>query len=376
MSKRLLVMAGGTGGHIFPGIAVARELQAQGWQIHWLGTPARMEAQLVPKAGFDISFIDVSGVRGNGVMRLLAAPFLIIKAIWQAIQVIRKFKPSVVLGMGGFASGPGGIAAWLMGVPVVIHEQNAVPGMTNRLLSHVAKRLLVGFDQSFQGNPKAKWVGNPVRNEFNAVPEKAVHGNDYNLLVVGGSLGAQCLNEQVPKALNALKALMQESNTKLVVQHQCGKGHVEAVTTAYRTKLGEAGEADSAQCQWDVTEFIDDMVSAYSWADIIICRAGALTVAEVAASGRCAIFVPLPHAVDDHQTLNARSLVDKEAALLLPQTELVSGGLTGMLRTLLSDPEKVVTIGSKARSLAKHDATQQVAQICAQVSLNVTGVAA
>ena len=376
MNKRLLVMAGGTGGHIFPGIAVAKELQAKGWEIHWLGTPARMEAQLVPKAGFDISFIEVSGVRGNGLVRLLKAPFLIVKAIWQAIKVIRSFNPGVVLGMGGFASGPGGIAAWLTGVPVVVHEQNAVPGVTNRILSRVAKRLLVGFDQSFQGNEKAKWVGNPVRPAFNTIAKRSeLEADELHLLVVGGSLGAQCLNECVP---SALAEVMSESQKQIVIRHQSGKGHLDSVKERYQALLAKSKRESKAEskhesqddgnCQWQVTEFIDDMVEAYQWADVIICRAGALTVAEVAASGRCAIFVPLPHAVDDHQTLNARSLVDKEAAILLPQKELQAGKLVAILQSLLASPEKVSQMGSKAKLLAKADATEQVANACVEVA--------
>lgn len=372
MTKRLLVMAGGTGGHIFPGIAVAQALQKEGWKIHWLGTAARMEAQLVPKAGYDISFIDVAGVRGNGVLRLMAAPFHILKAIWQAMSVIRKFKPNVVLGMGGFAAGPGGIAAWLLNVPVVIHEQNAVPGVTNKILSRVAKRLLVGFQQSFSGNAKAKWVGNPVRKEFSevgelqsVVPCKEGHEEDQgnestlHILVVGGSLGAQCLNQYVP---DTLKALQTEQLLKgVVVHHQCGKGNQEQVSTHYRESVADA-------CEWQVMDFIDDMVSAYQWANIIICRAGALTVSEVAAAGRCAIFVPLPHAVDDHQTLNARSLVDHQAGLLLPQSELQAGKLIEMLKDLISMPEQVVELAKKAKSLAKTDATEQVARVCVELS--------
>ena len=360
MTKRLLVMAGGTGGHIFPGIAVANELKQQGWAIHWLGTQARMEAQLVPKAGYDISFIDVAGVRGNGLARLLAAPFHIIKSIWQAVAVMKQFKPDVVLGMGGFAAGPGGIAAWLLGIPVVIHEQNAVPGMTNKILSKVASKLLVGFQQAFAGNKKASWVGNPVRAEFAGIEDKkAASKRALNLLVVGGSLGAKCLNDFVPQAVSSVMGAAQAN--AIVVQHQCGKGNKETVFEAYTHQVGDV-------CRWEVSEFIEDMVSAYQWADVIICRAGALTVAEVAVSGRCAIFVPLPHAVDDHQTLNARSLVDSEAGILLPQAELQSGRLVQILNELIVSPERVESLAVKAKQLAKVDATEQVAKVCMELS--------
>ncbi|MCY7294249.1 undecaprenyldiphospho-muramoylpentapeptide beta-N-acetylglucosaminyltransferase [Alteromonas sp. a30] len=369
MTKRLLVMAGGTGGHIFPGIAVAKYLQNQGWDIHWLGTATRMEAQLVPKAGFAISYIDVTGVRGNGLLRLLGAPFHIAKSVFQAIAVIRQFKPNVVLGMGGFAAGPGGIAAWLLGVPVVIHEQNAVPGMTNKILSRFASRLLVGFKQAFSGHKKAIWVGNPVRAEFAQIAEKVNQSEEsvesqntttsFNILVVGGSLGAQCLNETVPNAIEQLFA--DEAAVSISIRHQCGKGHQDKVTQAYTEKVG-------SHCEWQVSEFISDMVEAYAWADVIICRAGALTVAEVAASGRCAIFVPLPHAVDDHQTLNAKSLADADAAILMPQSELMTGALPIVLKELIAAPSRINALASHAKQQAKVDAAEQVAKVCMELS--------
>lgn len=360
MTKRLLVMAGGTGGHIFPGIAVARELQQQGWQIHWLGTAARMEAQLVPKAGFDISYIDVAGVRGNGIIRLLKAPFAILKSIWQAKAVIRDFQPDAVLGMGGFASGPGGVAAWLMRVPLVVHEQNAIAGMTNKILSRFAKYVLSGFENSQIASSHVEWVGNPVRDEFAQVPTKTQIDTrvSTNILVVGGSLGAKCLNEHVPKAI---AALAKQHGGKLHIRHQSGQQHHASVTSVYEAIVNK-------QANWQVHEFIDDMVAAYDWADVIICRAGALTVAEVAAAGRCAIFVPLPHAVDDHQTWNARALVDQQAALLLSQTELEQGNLLPTLTALLADHEKVEMMSSNAKTLAKLDATNAVANVCTKAA--------
>ena len=371
-SKRLLVMAGGTGGHIFPGAAVAKHLQSEGWQIHWLGTSMRMEAQLVPKLGYKISFIDVAGVRGNGLLRLFAAPFKIIRAIGQAREIMRQFRPDVVLGMGGFASGPGGIAAWFAGIPLVIHEQNAIVGMTNKILRHFANAMLLGFPNSLtatQTQPKhAVWVGNPVRPEIanigaalkNDAKEHQVipHKKAINILIVGGSLGAKCLNENVPIALAALL-----NNEYLMrVQHQCGKGHDESVNAEYQTRVGE-------QLPWRVTEFIDDMVAAYTWADLIICRAGALTVAEVAAAGRSAIFVPLPHAVDDHQTWNARSLVDEQAAWLLPQSELEQGKLAEKIQQILASPHTLSDTAYQARQLAKIDATKHVAGICRNLAM-------
>jgi len=347
--KTLLVMAGGTGGHVFPGLAVADKLKSEGWQISWLGTAARMEAKLVPEHGYEIDFIDVAGVRGNGIKRLLAAPFQILKSIVQARRVLKKRQVDLVLGMGGFASGPGGIAAWTMGIPVVLHEQNAAAGLTNRLLSYFAKKVLMGFQGAFSGE-KAIFVGNPVRQELLNLTEKAVSVDDSQLkvLVIGGSLGAKVLNEVVPVALKQC-----EANT-VTVLHQAGKGASETVLGYY---------ADSA-IQYQVQDFISDMAEAYQWADVIICRAGALTVAEVAVVGLPAIFVPLPHAVDDHQTKNAQSLVDKKAALLIPQKILSAEKLSECLLTLSEDKQQLKQMSEQCKKVAMREATQQVADIC------------
>jgi UDP-N-acetylglucosamine--N-acetylmuramyl-(pentapeptide) pyrophosphoryl-undecaprenol N-acetylglucosamine transferase len=352
-------MAGGTGGHVFPGLAVADQLSAQGWQIHWLGTAGRMEAQIVPKANYTISFIDVVGVRNNGLIKLLTAPYKIIKAIIQAHKVIRDFKPTVVIGMGGFASGPGGVAAWLNRIPLVVHEQNAVPGLTNKWLSRIANLVLTGFEYSFieQQNPQAntrfKWVGNPVRAEFFIIPSKTTATLPLNILVVGGSLGAQILNETVPKAVANL--------SDVAVRHQTGAGHGATVQLAYRN-------AGMAAKHYQISEFIDDMPSHYGWADVVICRAGALTVAEVAAAGVCGIFVPLPHAVDDHQTKNALSLVKTKAAYLLPQNELTPQRLQGLLLDLQQAPEQLLLMSQQARGLSRMDAAKDVAKLCVELS--------
>lgn len=353
MTKRLLVMAGGTGGHVFPGLAVASLLHKQGWQIHWLGTAARMEAQIVPKNGFQISFIDVVGVRGNGLMRKLKAPFQIIKSVLQARQVMNQFKPDVVLGMGGFASGPGGIAAWLKGIPVLLHEQNAIPGLTNRIMARFAKKVLTGFDNTFAAqrdqNKKYQWVGNPVRaGFFNSGSDNPVH-SPIRVLVVGGSLGAKALNENVPQALAGF--------SNFVVRHQCGAGHKVNVTDAYTNNIED-------RSMWQVEEFIEDMASAYHWADLLICRAGALTVAETAAAGLAAIYVPLPHAVDDHQTKNAESLSGVQAAYLLPQKALLEGGLVPILKRIFDAPAELLEVSRRARQMAKINATQDVASAC------------
>ncbi len=355
MTKRLLVMAGGTGGHVFPGLAVASELAAQNWQIHWLGTLGRMEAQIVPQAGYPISFIDVVGVRKNGLVTLLLAPFKIIKA---TIQVIKQFQPHVVIGMGGFASGPGGVAAWLNRLPLILHEQNAVPGLTNKLLSRIAKKVLTGFDNTFlaqrlsQTN-KYSWVGNPVRREFAELPVKNSVDLPLNLLVVGGSLGAQVLNETVPLALTDIK--------QVNVRHQTGAGHLVTVQETYSQ---QAIDPDSYQ----ITEFIDDIPAAYAWADLVICRAGALTVAEVAAAGVMAIFVPLPYAVDDHQTKNAQILVDVQAAHLLPQSELTAQRLQALLQEYVLSPETLIEMGKRGKAVARLDAAKKVAHCCIELS--------
>jgi UDP-N-acetylglucosamine--N-acetylmuramyl-(pentapeptide) pyrophosphoryl-undecaprenol N-acetylglucosamine transferase len=358
MTKRLLIMAGGTGGHVFPGLAVASELAAQNWQIHWLGTPGRMEAKIVPQAGYPISFIDVVGVRKNGIVTLLLAPFKIIKATIQAHKVIKQFKPHVVIGMGGFASGPGGVAAWLNRLPLVLHEQNAVPGLTNKLLSRIAIKVFTGFDKTFPAqalgqNNKYSWVGNPIRREFAEIAVKKSVELPLKLLVVGGSLGAQVLNETVPLALADFK--------QVNVLHQTGAGHLSSVEYTYTQ---QNIDPDS----YEITEFIDDMPAAYAWADLVVCRAGALTVAEVAAAGVTAIFVPLPHAVDDHQTKNAQILVDVQAAHLLPQSKLTEKSLQALLHKYVLSPETLIEMGKRSKTVARLDAAKEVAHCCIELS--------
>ncbi len=355
MSKKLLIMAGGTGGHVFPGLAVAHQLQIEGWQIHWLGTADRMEAQLVPAHGYPISFIDIQGVRGNGLRRLIGAPWRILKSVWQARQVLKSFKPDLVLGMGGFAAGPGGVAAWLSGIPLVLHEQNAAAGMTNRLLSHLARRVLMGFPGAFGPQELGEVVGNPVRAEVIALAELPLklpdHQQPLHVLIIGGSLGARVLNEMVPLGLATVDQLQ--------IRHQTGKGNTEQVEMSYR----DLGVADV-----EVSEFIADMAQAYQWADLIICRAGALTVAEVAAAAVPAIFVPLPHAVDDHQTRNAESLTREGAALLLPQRDLTPARLAQKVSKLNSHREQLVYMAQAARRVAILNATERVAAVCRQLT--------
>lgn len=347
MSKRCLVMAGGTGGHVFPGIAVANELTQRGWHIDWLGTAERMEAQVVPAHGFPIHFIPVKGLRGKGLSARLSGVMALVKSLLNARKLLREIQPDVVIGMGGYASGPGGVAAKSLGIPVIIHEQNAVPGMTNKLLARIAKKVMLGFAsaQDYFGSAKYKCqvVGNPVREEILAIPPHTETSSPMRMLVIGGSLGARPLNEQIPVICQAFDGL--------VIRHQCGKGNEDAVRTAYGSNAVT------------VTEFIDDMAEAYRWADFVVCRAGALTVAEIAAAGKPAIFVPLPHAVDDHQTLNARSLAEHNAAKVVAQSAL-SHELPAILRHWLENPADCVRMAANAKQFAPYNAAEQVADAC------------
>jgi UDP-N-acetylglucosamine--N-acetylmuramyl-(pentapeptide) pyrophosphoryl-undecaprenol N-acetylglucosamine transferase len=363
MGKRLLVMAGGTGGHVFPGLAVANMLRDQGWEIHWLGCATRMEADLVPKHNIDISYIDVEGVRGNGILRLIKAPFKLIRSVWQARAVINTFKPDVVLGMGGFASGPGGIAARLQRLPLVLHEQNAVAGLTNRYLAKVASQVMVAFDGALMAHAP-KVVGNPVRQDIIDLGRLAVkRQQSLNILIVGGSLGAQVLNETLPKTLMLLK------NLNISIKHQAGKNNSANVMAAYES----LSDAEHENQTVDVSDFIDDMAGAYQQADLVICRAGALTVSEVAALGLPAIFIPLPNAVDDHQTKNAKMLSDKNAAIIMAQSVMTPQTLADSVREISAAGE-LEKMHQASESLAKTDATEQVARVIANFA-NVPFVA-
>ncbi|CAH9063534.1 UDP-N-acetylglucosamine--N-acetylmuramyl-(pentapeptide) pyrophosphoryl-undecaprenol N-acetylglucosamine transferase [Pseudoalteromonas holothuriae] len=353
MTKRLMVVAGGTGGHIFPGIAVANELKSQGWEVSWVGTADRMEAQVVPKHGFEIDFINVQGVRGNGIKRLLKAPFMVLKAILAARSVIKYRRPNVVLAMGGYVTGPVGVAAKLTGIPLVIHEQNAVAGLSNKLLANIANKVLAAFPSAFASN-EVQVVGNPVRHSVATLTPKKV-AKQLNCLVVGGSLGAKVLNDILPAAFAKLS---QTASLPIAIRHQSGKGHKAELIDCYKS----AGVAAS------VFEFIDDMDSAYDWADIVICRAGALTVSEIAAAGKMALFVPYPHAVDDHQTANAGYLVNNDAALLLPQSQFNEQTLCELLFPYVHQPEMIEQLAIRAKQQAKLDATSCVAKVCEQLS--------
>jgi UDP-N-acetylglucosamine--N-acetylmuramyl-(pentapeptide) pyrophosphoryl-undecaprenol N-acetylglucosamine transferase len=356
----ILIMAGGTGGHIFPGIAVADELKAQGWQVHWLGTAERMEAKLVPQYGYDISFIKVSGLRGKSWFNLIVAPFKLLKAYRHAKKLISSLNPDVVLGMGGYASAPGGLATYSLKIPFIIHEQNAAAGLSNRLLAYFASEICCAFPNAFNNKHKVNIVGNPVRSSIiskSVLSENASTeiGKNKNILVVGGSLGAQVLNEVIPQCYAELIV-----DSEFSIWHQTGKNKQAKVIKQYSQAAIAAGHVK-------ITEFIDDMAAAYQWADIVICRAGALTVSEVAMAATPAIFVPLPHAVDDHQTKNALYLVERNAAKLIPQAQLNVKNLSTMITELFTDPKIVKTMAKNAHKAATFDATKQVAHICKQL---------
>jgi len=362
-NKTVLIMAGGTGGHVFPALAVADELKAKGYDIHWLGTAAGIEADLVPKAGYPLHCIQVTGLRGKGKLSLLAAPFKLLKAVWQASRFIKVINPAAVLGFGGFATGPGGLAAKLKGIPLLVHEQNAFPGMTNRILRPMATVVMQAFANTFKGTKgleKLKTTGNPVRTDISADKESlqvTMATDALNVLVVGGSLGAVALNQAV---LGALKSLPVEKRPNLL--HQVGRKNIDATRQMYQNE----GLTLSEQCR--VVPFIDDMAAAYSWADLVICRAGALTVSEVACAGVAAIFVPYPHAVDDHQTANAQILVNAEAAELIQQKDLQSGWLAERWEHYQNNKQQLLLMAEKALSVAIPDATQVVAgQVIEQV---------
>ncbi|MBL8475269.1 MAG: undecaprenyldiphospho-muramoylpentapeptide beta-N-acetylglucosaminyltransferase [Methyloversatilis sp.] len=352
MSSTALIMAGGTGGHIYPGLAVADELRSRGWRVVWLGNADGMEGRIVPPRGYELQSIRFSALRGKGMLRKLLLPLNLLRGFWQALGVLGRVRPQVVLGLGGYVTFPGGMMAALRGTPLVLHEQNSVAGLANRVLAKVADRVLAGFPKALSG---AQWTGNPVRADIAALPEPAarfaMRRGPLNLLVVGGSLGAQALNDAVPQAL----ALIPESERPQVV-HQAGEKNMPALEAAY-AKAGVTGT---------LAPFIQDMAAAYAGADLVICRAGALTVAELAAAGVASVLVPFPHAVDDHQTGNARFLADAGAALLLPQTELDATSLAALLRAL--DRARLLDMAQRARGLARPGAAAEVADICAAIA--------
>lgn len=350
----VLIVAGGTGGHIYPALAVAACLNERKVATVWLGSRAGMETRIVPRAGLRLFTIAVSGLRGRGILRWLSAPFVIGFALAQALVAVIMIRPQVVLGMGGFASGPGGLAAWLCRRPLVVHEQNAIPGLTNKLLSRLATTVFQAFPGSFPASRGARTVGNPVRAEIVALAppaERDLSTGPLRVLVVGGSRGARALNETMPVAVRAL------GTTNVSVWHQCGDGNAAQTEAAYR---GIAADVR-------VSDFIDDMAAAYAWASVVVCRAGALTVSELAAAGLASILVPFPYAVDDHQTANARFLVDAEAALLVPEGLDFAKRLAAALAQLEEDRGRVGRLAGQARALAIPDAATKVAAHCVEL---------
>ena len=349
MSQTILIMAGGTGGHIFPALAVAEKMRQRGWRVVWLGNPEGMEARLVPQHGFEMVWVKFAALRGKGLLRKLLLPLNLLKGFWQAQKAIRQVQPNVVLGMGGYITFPGGMMAALLGKPLVVHEQNSVAGLANRVLAGVADRIATGFPDVLN---KGVWAGNPVRPEIAKIAPPAERFAErtgaLRVLIIGGSLGAQVLNEMVPQAM----ALLAEDEQPQIV-HQAGEKHIESLKANY------AAVGVQAHC----ISFIEDMAGAYEWADLVICRSGALTLAELAAAGVASILVPFPHAVDDHQTGNAKFLVNVGGAFLLPQTDLTPEALA-LIRNYSRG--QLLEMAEKARSLAKPDATEEVANICAE----------
>jgi len=361
--KTLLVMAGGTGGHIFPGIAVADELKALGWNIHWLGTADRMEAEIIPEHGYDISFIEISGLRKKRLLTVLGMPFKLLKSVIQARRVIKSIKPDVVLGMGGYASAPGGLAAWLSNIPLIVHEQNAAAGLSNRLLARIANKICCAFPDAFTDNVDVEVVGNPLRSSIGQGKKQVINNGERepltkNILVVGGSLGAQVLNEIMPNSF----ARLISADENFSIWHQTGANKQAQVVSSYNQEDINIGKVK-------VSEFITDMAGAYLWADIVICRAGALTVSELAMAATPAIFIPLPHAVDDHQTKNALYLVKRNAAKLLPQAQLNKESITALISELFEQSETLADMAEASYGAANGDASMKVAKLCQQLSL-------
>jgi len=350
VNRSILIMAGGTGGHIFPGLAVAEEMRAAGWRVVWMGARGGMEERLVPREGYETALIRARAARGKGLVQKLLLPANLLFSFWESARHLRRIRPDVVLGLGGYVAFPGGMMASLLDRPLALHEQNAIAGLANRVLAGLADKVMVAFPGALK---RGEWTGNPVRASIAgmAAPEERFRGRagPLRLLVVGGSLGAQALNEALPKAL----ALLSQD---FRVVHQAGEKHLEALRENYRA-AGVAGE---------LVAFIDDMARRYAEADLVVCRAGAVTVAELCAGGMASVLVPFPHAVDDHQTANARFLADKGAAVLLPQSQLTPEKLASLLGSL--DRPHLLDMAKKARALGKPDAARLVARRCMELA--------
>ena len=352
--NKVMIMAGGTGGHVFPALSVAEILRARNIAVSWLGTREGIESELVPAKAFPINYIDIEGLRGAGVLKWLRAPYIVAKAVFQALFIIRKVSPDVILGLGGFASGPGGIAARILRLPLIIHEQNAIAGTTNKLLAIIATKVLTAFPDVL---PRGEWVGNPVRSEISSLHPPLIRGigelHSLRILVLGGSMGASAINKLLPLALAAIKKTYRPE-----VRHQCGKKHLKETENAYRKiKLKVSVEA-----------FIADMAGAYDWADVVICRAGALTVSELAAAGVGSLLIPFPYAIDDHQFFNGQWLVAHGAAQMIREEDITTERLVDVFHEWLESRKKLNSMAINARRLAKPDSAELVADVCLELS--------
>ena len=357
-SKPILIMAGGTGGHIYPALAVADYLRRKDIPLFWLGTKRGLEARVVPARGYQLLTINIGGLRGKGLLKWMLSPFILLIALLQSLLILIRIRPGAVLGMGGFASGPGGVAAWLMRIPLCVHEQNAIAGLTNRILATLARTVMQAFPGAFPYHVQAHTTGNPVRLDIEQVPlpDGRIHTDNtepMRLLVIGGSQGARRLNQIVPEALAVLPAEMH-----LEIRHQTGGAFFAETAAHYRALNLEA----------HLEPYIEDMATAYGWADLVICRAGALTIAELAAAGAASILVPYPYAVDDHQTANARYLADNGAALLLPEKDLIRESLGRLLQELYVSRQRLLIMAQHARTQAKPQATAEVAKACLEAA--------
>jgi UDP-N-acetylglucosamine--N-acetylmuramyl-(pentapeptide) pyrophosphoryl-undecaprenol N-acetylglucosamine transferase len=356
-SVTIVIASGGTGGHVYPALEIAKRLRARGINVEWLGTHKGLEAKLVPGEGFKLHALSLGGLRGKGVLHQLLAPLMLIAALGSSVKVLRSVRARLVLGMGGYAAGPGGVAAWLMRIPLFIHEQNAVPGLTNRILSRLASTVMEAFPGSFEPRVGAVHAGNPVRAEIGALPEPETRlsnrAGPIRLLVLGGSQGARAINRVLPDALAALP-----SAELVEVRHQAGSRHVEETRSLYA----------AAGVDVEPVAFIDDMAAAYAWADLVICRAGAMTVCEVAAAGVAAVLVPFPYAVDDHQTRNAHYLSDAGAAVLVRETDLTPALLCRLLLEFVSARERLLAMANSARRLSVPDAAERVTTWCLEAA--------
>ncbi|HEV8097413.1 MAG TPA: undecaprenyldiphospho-muramoylpentapeptide beta-N-acetylglucosaminyltransferase [Burkholderiales bacterium] len=352
MSRTILITAGGTGGHVFPGLAVAEAMRAAGWRVVWLGARTGMEARLVPAQGYEMAWVRAAALRGKGVLAALLLPLNLLVGFWQSARAILAHRPDVVLGLGGYVAFPGGMMASLLARPLAVHEQNAIAGLTNRILAGVADRVMVAFPGTLKN---AEWTGNPVRAEIARIPAPeerfASRQGPLRLLIVGGSLGAQALNDAVPQALAQMPA-----HERPQVVHQSGEQHLDALRASY----------SAASVDGELVAFIDDMARRYAEADLVICRAGAITVAELCTGGMASVLVPFPHAVDDHQSANAAFLADRGAAVLLPQRQLAPGTLAALLRRM--DRATLLEMARKARALGKPEAARTVAERCMELA--------